>query len=437
MSLQRQVWLYIALFMVYTQGFWERIFKLPPDTSLIVELPVWIYLLLSAKTFFRPVPGSIMVIGYVFISFLIGLINQSGLISWIKHIRFLLYFYLIFQTLWNSQITNRQWLSILRFLVFLIILQGIGSLYNIIILNSRVEGQVGLMSSIGGTTASIFPLLVISVATVIFLFVYKHERRINFYLILCVISTALVGFASLKRAVYFYVPIFVLISLIISAIHLKPKVYFNKILVIGVIILCTIPFYIHGVKNSGGISDKITDDDNIIEVVRKAVAYIEVYEHLTTEKGYTGGRTATTMRIVQKTTENIQVFFTGHGYGSVKEQKTLSSLEFVYGIVGITRDMVSGGWIIMILTILIVSTVILRNRSAYYEFTQVVRLILLLIFLATHLTYSSDFTVSLKITFSLAILCVFINSPFHNAALNELISGYFYSYNAHEFSNYR
>jgi hypothetical protein len=344
---------------------------------------------------------------------------------------------LIFQTLWNSQITNRQWLSILRFLVFLIILQGIGSLYNIIILNSRVEGQVGLMSSIGGTTASIFPLLVISVATVIFLFVYKHERRINFYLILCVISTALVGFASLKRAVYFYVPIFVLISLIISAIHLKPKVYFNKILVIGVIILCTIPFYIHGVKNSGGISDKITDDDNIIEVVRKAVAYIEVYEHLTTEKGYTGGRTATTMRIVQKTTENIQVFFTGHGYGSVKEQRTLSSLEFVYGIVGITRDMVSGGWIIMILTIIIVSTVILRNRSTYYEFTQVVRLILLLIFLATHLTYSSDFTVSLKITFSLAILCVFINSPFHNAALNELISGYFYSYNAHVFSNYR
>ena len=423
--------------MVYTQGFWERIFKLPPDTSLIVELPIWVYLLLSAKTLFRPVPGSILVISYVFVSFLTGLINQSGLISWIKYIRFLLYFYLIFQTLWNSQITNEQWLSILRFFVFLIILQGIGSLFNIIVLKSRIEGQVGLMSSIGGTTASIFPLFVISLATVIFLFAHSPNRRINYYLILCVISSALVGYASLKRAVYFYVPVFVLLSLIISAIHLKPKVYFRKIIVIGVIIVCAIPFYIYGVKNSGGISDKISGDENLIEVVRKAVAYIEVYENLTTEKGYTGGRMTTTMRIVQKTTENTQIFFTGYGFGSVKEQRTLSSLGFVYGIVGITRDIVSGGWIIMILTILIISVVILRNRSTFYEFTQVLRFILLLIFLSTHLTYSSDFTVSLKITFSFAILCALINSPFHIDTLNELISGYFYTYNAHEHSNSR
>lgn len=436
MSLRRQIWLCIALFMVYTQGLWERIFKLPPDTSLIVELPVWIYLFLSVRTFFRPVPGSILVLGYVIISFLIGLINQSGMIYWLKYIRFFLYFYLIFQSLWNSQITTKQWMSILKVLVFLIIAQGIGSLFNVIILNKRVEGQVGLMSSIGGTTASTFPLVVISVATVIFLFLHDRERRINFYLLLCVISSALVGYGSLKRAIYFYVPVFVFLSVIISMNYLQLKFnYFRKVFVIGVIALCTIPLYIHGVKNSGGISDTLTEDENVVEVVRNALAYVEVYENLTTEEGYTGGRTGTTVRIVQKTTESIEVFFAGYGYGSIKKQKTLSTLGFVYGVVGITRDIVSGGWIIMILTILIISTVILGNRSDFYEFTRVIRLVLLLVFLATHLTYSSDFTVSLKITFSLALLCAFINSPYHGTALHELMSGYFYPSGTHEYSS--
>src|SRR5690606_39346773 len=45
-----------------------------------------------------------------------------------------------------------------------------------VVLGKRIEGYVGLMSSLGGTTATIFPLLVAGLLTLYFLF----NQRIKF-----------------------------------------------------------------------------------------------------------------------------------------------------------------------------------------------------------------------------------------------------------------
>lgn len=428
MSSRRFLWLFVALFMVFTQGFWERILLLPPGSSLIIEIPIWFYLGLSSSTFNKDTPGHILVIIYVFFVCLTGLLNQSEFVTWIKYTRFFLYFYLIYQSLWSTPVTSKQWRLILKFVIFLILLQGFGSAYNIFILNQRVEGHVGLMSSLGGTTASTFPLVVISSSSVIFIFARRQGVKFILYLTLIVICAVFVGYASGKRAIFFTIPLFLMITFLISYLQLKRnRTFYKKIVVIGLVIVFTIPVYLFGITTSHGLNYNLTGNESKMEVVAKAIDYVHQYEESTSLYGKTTGRTGTTFQILNKSTVDLYSFVVGSGYGSIKEEKTLHMLGVNYGIVGFTRDIISGGWLVMILTVLILSKVILSNRSINFKSTKALRLVLFAGFLFTHFTYSSDFTVHLKITFLLAILCAFINAPTHRRTLNIIISHYFYS----------
>ena len=164
-----------------------------------------------------------------------------------------------------------------------------------------------------------------------------------------------------------------------------------------------------------------------IAIIREALYYAQNYETDISEYGHTIGRTNTTRQIINTTKKNIDSFLFGFGYGSIKEEDTQAKSGFGYGIVGFTRDIVSGGWIVMFLTILIFSKVILTNQSTNYKFTWVLRLIIFMVFVFTHFSYSSDFATSLKITYILAIICAFINSPSHSESLDILVNKYLFS----------
>ena len=176
MSKQRYIWLLISLFMVYTQGLWERLFSLPPGTTIMLELPLWTYFFLSFKKFLKPTPARLWIIIYILFAFFVSVANNTSIIELAKYIRFFLYFYLLYASLWNSRLSNKQWLTLLKFGIFLIIIQGLGSAFNIFVLGQRIEGHVGLMSTLGGTTASTFPLVIVSIITVLFLFARKQGR---------------------------------------------------------------------------------------------------------------------------------------------------------------------------------------------------------------------------------------------------------------------
>ena len=102
MSKQRYIWLLISLFMVYTQGLWERLFSLPPGTTIMLELPLWTYFFLSLKKLSKPTPARIWIIIYTLFTFFASVANNTGTIAWVKYIRFFLYFYLLYASLWNS-----------------------------------------------------------------------------------------------------------------------------------------------------------------------------------------------------------------------------------------------------------------------------------------------------------------------------------------------
>lgn len=428
MTKKQIVFLVISMFMVYTQGLWERLFSLPPGTTIIVELPIWVYLFLSYKKIVKPTPVFSLIVGYIILSFLISLFNQSSLISWFKYIRFFVYFYLIYSSLWNSSISPKQWKMLFNWVLFLVVIQGIGSIFNIFVLNQRIEGHVGLMSTLGGTTASTFPLLIISLVIITFFYSKNNNNHLYWWLILIVISVIMVGYGSGKRAIFFSIPIFLLLSAVLVFFTLKRRNGFlKKIRTLVLLLAISLPVYIYGMTTSKGLNYGLSGNENSIGIIKEAFDYAQKYESATSQGGETIGRSGTTFQIIKKSTESISLVFFGSGFGSVKNEDTQSDLGVGYGIVGFTRDIVSGGWVFMILTVLILSRIIFENRSVKYLYSGSLRLIVFAVFLFTHFGYSSDFVVSLKINFLLIPLLVFINSPSNYPYLNYVVNRFFYA----------
>ena len=426
MTNPRFLLLLTSMFLIYTQGLWERIAGFSPTTMLILESAVWLYLLLSIKYLRKETPGNILFIVYLCFSLLTSILNGSGTLAWIKYIRYFVYFYLIFITLYHTHISHKQWDLLFKLAVFLILIQGLGAAYTTFILNLRIEGYVGLMSSLGGSTASIFPLMVISLSILVYLFNTQQNSKLNLILLGFVISASLVGYSSGKRAIFFTIPLFLIIAVILSIHHFVKRPSFYRRLVILIFIISLIsPFYFLGIKTTKGINYLISGNETNIELLQNAFEYAVDYGGSVSYKGLNTGRAGSTAQIVSQSTKNLNLFVFGKGYGSIKEESTTSSLGVLYGIVGFTRDIISGGWIVMLLTVLILVKVILTNRSLESKFTKALRLLILFIFLVTHFGYSSDFTVTLKINFLLAILYALINSPVHALCLESILLKYF------------
>lgn len=416
-----------SLFLVYTQGLWERIFNFSPAIGFIIESLIWSYLLLSIKLFRKHTPGYILILVYISYSFITLFINESGTLAWLKYSRYFLYFYLIYLTLFHSRFSKWQWELIFKIIIFLTIIQGLGSIYTVVVLNKRIEGYVGLMSTLGGTTAATFPLLIISISVLLFLFNIKHNTKLNLILLFCGISAVLVGYSSGKRAVFFSIPLFISFIFLISLLRFIKSISFYKRLAgLTIIILLFIPYFFWGIKTTGGINYNLTGNETKIEIFKNALEYARYYERALSPEGRTGGRSASTTQVLNQSTKNSSLFLFGNGYGTIKDETVKNKLGIIYGIVGITRDIISGGWIVMVLTVLIIMKIILTNESLDSGVTKAIRILILAVFIFTHFGYSSDFTVSLKINYFLLILLAFINSPTHKEHLETILIKYFH-----------
>jgi hypothetical protein len=234
----------------------------------------------------------------------------------------------------------------------MILLQGVASVYHIFILGVRVEGHVGFMSSLGGTTATIFPLFVTSVLTTIFYF--WRSRKYLIYFVLLFISVILVGYSSSKRAIFFAIPVFVFAISLIAYYFYPSKVkniYFKKLLLMALIIVFCIPVYFLGMKTSVGFNYGLRGNESNVELLQHSLDYAEEYESRVYD-GRTESRSGTTMQILYNLQRDPIFLLFGAGFGSMKEEETMDDLGFGYGVVGFTRDIISGGLIFAIFCVL-------------------------------------------------------------------------------------
>lgn len=411
---------YFMTFLVFTQGMWERIFFFSPVIQYFVDVVILAFLLFQFNYNLKA-PGSTTFLVLCLIGFFIGYSNGDAFLEVFLYLRFVIYTYLIYNQLYSNVLNERKWTKLFRFFVLMVFLQGIGALFNIFILQDRVEGYVGLMSSLGGTTATVFPLLLSTLVLVFFLFKRNLNKRMVIILGLILFSGFLVGYSSGKRGIYFIIPFISFIVIVISFFKLRKSGFLKKkLFALSILGLFLFPLMIYGMVNSRGLNYALTGNESSFQILSNSFDYAEEYESSTDQYGNTIGRSNTSKVILANIFSDPQLFFFGEGYGATKEESTMLKLGYGYGIVGFTRDLVSGGFFLSFLTILLLLLIILRNKSLHFEFASTVRFSIVLVFLYTHLYYSSDFSVSLKINLILISLMALLNSP-----KNEVALGYF------------
>lgn len=409
--------LYATLFFVFTQGMWERALFFLPQVTYIVDLVVLVFVLFQFK-YSTKVPGSNIFVGLIIVSFFIGVVNSNSVIETFLYMRYVFFAYLIYNQIFVLRIHEKEWNRILKFIIGMVLIQGVGGVYNIFLLGERVEGYVGLMSSLGGTTATIFPLFISNILLLYYLFRPKINRKLLVFLGGILMSVFLVGYSSGKRGIYFIIPLFFFFTIVLALPYLIKTNYFKKKIIgmsfIGVFIF---PLLIYGMINSRGLNYGLSGNESSVEVIMNSLSYAEDYESSTDQYGRTIGRSNTTSQIVNTSFSESALFFWGDGYGAMKNEDTMLKLGYGYGIVGLTRDLVSGGWGLVLFNMFLISIIIFKNKSLKLTITKVVRRSFFLVFIYTHLFYSSDFTVSLKISLILIILLALINSPVHSVAM--------------------
>lgn len=415
---------YIILFFVYTQGFWERFTPFP--AQLLLEMAVLVLVVFSFKPVLSPqFSGVILVFGVGLISAL----ATSTFVPYLKSFRFVLYFFFIYNALWNTDFTVRQFNHLLKFIIGLIMLQGLASIYQAFIIGQRVEGYVGFMSSIGGTTATAFPVFIIGISVMIYLFANQQFKKKNFIcLILCAVSVCLVGYSSGKRAIYFLIPLIVIISVAISRLFYDKIHVTNirkKFLNLSLLLILIFPIYISGVATAPGFRHSIEGGETNIEVLGVAIDYAKSYESAT-YKGSSIGRLGSTKNILFQSFSSFKYFSIGSGFGSIKDDDLSNDRDVVYGFVGFTRDVFSGGFIYAVaVTIWYIFMFFYTNLGLLCNIAKAGRWIVLVVFMLVHFFYSSDFTVHLKLTAILSLLLCLFGSPKYEH-LRQYYSRFFY-----------
>ena len=126
-------------------------------------------------------------------------IYTASSIAYFKSIRFVLYFFFLYDIYRSTHFEIYQYLRLLKFLMGLVILQGVASIIQIFIIGERIEGYVGYMSSLGGSTATTFLVLVLSICMVILLYSNnKLSRKYIYEILLCIASAILVGYSTVS-----------------------------------------------------------------------------------------------------------------------------------------------------------------------------------------------------------------------------------------------
>lgn len=416
----KQFLLYLITFLVYTQGFLERFTPLP--ASGMIEVGVWVLMLVS----FRPKSGLVWMI-IVFLSGLIAAIGTSTIIPYFKYIRYFFYFYVVYTALWNLYFTIAEFGRYIRFNVAMVLLQGIASIINLTFFG-RAEYNVGAMSSLGGTTATVFPLFIFTVLLVVYYFSSFPKKSWHLYILLMIASVFLMAFSSGKRAIFFYVPSFLIVISIICLFSIKRKRAGRKLVYVVCLVVLFIPVFFWGITQAGGISDSLSGNENKTGVIRVAFEYAMFYEDSESSSGATMGRSNTTNVIINQALVSKEGWFVGNGFGSMKDENEIAQVGVRYGFVGYSRDVLSGGIIFAsLVAAFFIFLIFHRDVKTKDSFSRIMRIAILLVFVVVHFTYSSNFTSSLKINMMLAPLLCFLNSANYIHLKDEYYSKYIVS----------
>ena len=395
---------------MFTQGFWERYTPIPAQPLL--EMFIIGITLLSYKSVLNPLCYRLLFV--LSVGFICSLYTSTS-VAYFKSIRFVLYFFFLYDIYRNTQFTISQYLHLLKFLVGLVFLQGIASVIQVFIIGERIEGYVGYMSSLGGSTATTFLVIVLSISMVVLLYANDRlPRKYIYWVLLCIASVMLVGYSSGKRAIYFIAPAVIVVSIFLTRFNInreRLREFRKKVNSIGVFAILLFPVYMIGITSSQFLlSDKLKRNGSNMEILSATLDYVLYYES-GEHQGSSTGRSGTTENILKSTFADAKYFFVGSGFGSYKDEDVAKDRNVMYGFVGFSRDVFAGGIIFAILmAVWFVKAIMYHNNRELDPFSVTLRYMILFAFLFTHFTYSADYATHLKLTSLLIVILPVINS---------------------------
>ena len=244
-------------------------------------------------------------------------------------------------------------------------------------------------------------------------------------MVLITISIILVGYSSGKRSIFFSIPLLIAFLALISKIYIPYFRWQKTVFKLGVVAVLMIPLYIFGLQNSVGIKYLLSGNESNIEVLKTSIEFAKNYENIDNKSKGTG-RSGTSSQILTKVFTNHNYLFFGIGYGTHDLYETKKELNFLYGLTGFTRDIISGGLILAIFTVFLFYIFVFKNKGINNSngFFILSRLGLLFVFIYVHFAYSSDFMISLKMNMIFLIFVCFLNSSKHHY-LRAYFSRYF------------
>jgi hypothetical protein len=229
-------------------------------------------------------------------------------------------------------------------------LQLVVTANKVFILNDRTEWRVGTITAGGGEMAAIVPLLALGFAVA-----YYFVLRPSLWVLVLGLSFGLIGYGSGKRAIFFTMPMFSVIFAgavcamqPVSRTRRMAKFAIHASLCAAV----AVPIMIYGISNSTGIGATISGAEDLRDMAVRSVQYATDYENSKTSNGLMAGRRSALTRVMEDLADypTVKKFLVGGGPATFfpkNGNSTIGSdfrpLGIGYGIVGLTRDILSLG----------------------------------------------------------------------------------------------
>lgn len=339
----------LFVIILYSQGILNilGIHKLISDGLLII-IPSTI--LLFSKHKIRLPPGLYIVIIYILWSIFAAIYHDEGIIRALLFSRYLAIGYIVFAAAYNTYFSEKQILNINNSIFIMFFIQIFASIVEILFIG-RTEQIVGIMFSEGGGPATTFPLFAFP-----FFFSFFLYKRKFIYLALS-LSFLIIGYASEKLGIYILLPIIATLAIILFKKIEKTPILSKSILKSFLSIFAIILVAAIIIPSASLRTERLNIKNySLIDRIDNFLDYAKYGELNTIRNGYTGSRSATSLRVIDETfSRPIETFLFGRGFisydsiGHTFGQGAYEEYGIVYGITGWTYDSLIYGWPIMFL----------------------------------------------------------------------------------------
>jgi len=407
----------VLFFLVYTQGYIERVGVPYSMVKMAIEVPVFgILLHLINRGIWQPAPGLLLIAFYVMWTVLSAIFNGDEVYSAFLYCRYVVYAYIVFTAVWATPLTKTAVARVNKTIILLFLLQIVASAYEAFVQGERVEAHVGALYADGGAMATEFPLLAMGLTLPFYLYYRKNPL-----VLLLAWAFFLVGYASGKRAIYFFAPSLYFFILGWYVFRVGTRSALKRSLGAALAFMLVTPVLLLGVSRSHGISQD--HSRSWLDQVGYALNAAEEYTTAEGQTGRTMGRTATNRRVLSTlggaTAETLLLGW-GPSAMRVGEEERYEVLMITYGICGWVRDVICIGWPGMVIYLLFHLRVFCCLRSAasprsagYWTAIRFGAEIAFFVILASYISYSDSFPVAGQFSYVYFYVLALLISPRH------------------------